>query len=626
MIRDRLRDIFPDIKIPLEYIGWHLRRSTSVETICDNFVAEILASGQVKDPTINQPETTTTDSVLISLYDVFNTIPREHIELVYNRFKQTKNPNWYDDIVNELLTHPTLQTPNKKRSIEMTTTTFDDEMDGNWDPNEYQRILAILPDIDPDFAWESYTKYLERTSDTTNNDFNQFIGSLIEQGYTKITNKIERLKNEQLKENLRNPKFDIEEFLKTFPNPLVYFYDQTKTHSESYQNHAFIYLANAFARISPDHIREKLKQNNFRFAPSLKQLQEEFFTYHSNLRKKKDQNREKQVLDFMQQHLLRRARAPMTIPDVPDEIFYKELCYTKHEDEIIEYLTKKQAFRDDQIRIAKENGTLLTCDCCCDEEILDDEMIECTNQHKFCQTCVRNYVENGFILNGQCFFTCLNPNCQYEYSAALIGRLLPPTLFSRLLTKIQQEELRRANIPNFEQCKFCTFGTIIDDPNERVFRCLNQECLKETCRTCGEPNHIPLRCDEVEKKDELDMRTFIENRVSEAMIRVCHQCKQRFYKTEGCNKMTCACGASMCYVCREPINGYEHFNNNDRCGAHTDVIQMHQEEMARAYEEAKRAYIERHPDARDLVMKYDPQQHLTMKNQLVPTPKRRRRR
>jgi TRIAD3 protein (E3 ubiquitin-protein ligase RNF216) len=151
---------------------------------------------------------------------------------------------------------------------------------------------------------------------------------------------------------------------------------------------------------------------------------------------------------------------------------------------------------------------------------------------------------------------------------------------------------------------------VIDDPNERVFRCLNQECLKETCRTCGESNHIPLRCDEVEKKDELDMRTFIENRVTEAMIRVCYKCKQRFYKLEGCNKMTCACGASMCYVCRQPIKGYDHFNNNEKCGANTDVVTMHQEEMRLAYDEAKNAYIERHPEAQDLVLKYDPQQHL----------------
>jgi TRIAD3 protein (E3 ubiquitin-protein ligase RNF216) len=137
-----------------------------------------------------------------------------------------------------------------------------------------------------------------------------------------------------------------------------------------------------------------------------------------------------------------------------------------------------------------------------------------------------------------------------------------------------------------------------------------------------------LRCDEVEKKDELDMRTFIENRVSEAIIRVCYKCKQRFYKLEGikkekrifinisfflelgCNKMTCACGASMCYVCRQPIKGYDHFNNNEKCGANTDVVKLHQEEMHLAYEEAKKAYVERHPEARDLVLKYDPQQHL----------------
>lgn len=40
-----------------------------------------------------------------------------------------------------------------------------------------------------------------------------------------------------------------------------------------------------------------------------------------------------------------------------------------------------------------------------------------------------------------------------------MNQLLSPTLFSRLLIKIQQEELRLANIPNFEQCKYCTFGT-----------------------------------------------------------------------------------------------------------------------------------------------------------------------
>ena len=100
----------------------------------------------------------------------------------------------------------------------------------------------------------------------------------------------------------------------------------------------------------------------------------------------------------------------------------------------------------------------------------------------------------------------------------------------------------------------------MSNPDDKVLKCLNPDCLKESCRLCQEPNHIPLRCNEVEKKSEVAMRTFIENYISEAVMRACHKCGKKFFKNTGCNKMTCICGATSCYACKAKDINYDHFN------------------------------------------------------------------
>nr|CAD7417607.1 unnamed protein product [Timema poppensis] len=42
-------------------------------------------------------------------------------------------------------------------------------------------------------------------------------------------------------------------------------------------------------------------------------------------------------------------------------------------------------------------------------------------------------------------------------------------------------------------------------------------------------------------------------------FRTCYKCKKNFVKVDGCNKMVCSCGAMMCYLCRQPIQGYCHY-------------------------------------------------------------------
>ena len=64
----------------------------------------------------------------------------------------------------------------------------------------------------------------------------------------------------------------------------------------------------------------------------------------------------------------------------------------------------------------------------------------------------------------------------------------------------------------------------------KLFACQNPDCGKESCRLCKEISHIPLRCEEVEKDAEVRKRTFIENKMSEAMVRRCWKCSKPFIK------------------------------------------------------------------------------------------------
>lgn len=39
-----------------------------------------------------------------------------------------------------------------------------------------------------------------------------------------------------------------------------------------------------------------------------------------------------------------------------------------------------------------------------------------------------------------------------------------------------------AEIDGLECCPYCPYAVIVDNPDDKVFRCLNPECMKETCR------------------------------------------------------------------------------------------------------------------------------------------------
>ena len=68
----------------------------------------------------------------------------------------------------------------------------------------------------------------------------------------------------------------------------------------------------------------------------------------------------------------------------------------------------------------------------------------------------------------------------------------------------------------------------------------------------------------------------------------------QFFKEDGCNKMTCSCGAKMCYLCKQPVEDYSHFYGQGgaptatkTCALWSDNKALHAGELAAAAEAAR---------------------------------------
>ena len=190
-------------------------------------------------------------------------------------------------------------------------------------------------------------------------------------------------------------------------------------------------------------------------------------------------------------------------------------------------------------------------------------MLPCDKGHTFCLLCIKRFAQSR-IGDYKFEFKCFNDACDGEFGLQVLRKVLDSNTFSNLIQNMQKEEIKKAGIEGLESCPSCGYSMIVENPDEKVFKCSRRDCLKETCRFCKEDSHLPKNCEEMkrDKGQEDEMRKFIENRVTESMIRVCHKCNKRFYKIEGCNMMHCTCGAQMCYICRKPIENYNHFSKD----------------------------------------------------------------
>jgi hypothetical protein len=90
------------------------------------------------------------------------------------------------------------------------------------------------------------------------------------------------------------------------------------------------------------------------------------------------------------------------------------------------------------------------------------------------------------------------------------------------------------------------------------FQCLSPTCSRASCLTCSAPWHDPHTC---YSSQVTSLRLTLERATTDAIKRTCPVCNLSFVKSDGCNKLVCLCGYSMCYICRQglKVEGYSHF-------------------------------------------------------------------
>ncbi|XP_026304562.1 E3 ubiquitin-protein ligase RNF216 [Piliocolobus tephrosceles] len=211
-----------------------------------------------------------------------------------------------------------------------------------------------------------------------------------------------------------------------------------------------------------------------------------------------------------------------------------------------------------------QDGQLIECRCCYGEFPFE-ELTQCADAHLFCKECLIRYAQEAVFGSGKSELSCMEGSCTCSFPTSELEKVLPQTILYKYYERKAEEEVAAAYADELVRCPSCSFPALLDSDVKR-FSCPNPRCRKETCRKCQGlwKEHNGLTCEELAEKDDIKYRTSIEEKMTAARIRKCHKCGTGLIKSEGCNRMSCRCGAQMCYLCRVSINGYDHFCQHPR--------------------------------------------------------------
>ncbi|KAJ8120002.1 hypothetical protein ONZ43_g3177 [Nemania bipapillata] len=180
--------------------------------------------------------------------------------------------------------------------------------------------------------------------------------------------------------------------------------------------------------------------------------------------------------------------------------------------------------------------------------------------HTYCLDCFQNLCladpKQGSAVEVRCVGD--SGRCDTVLDLPQLQENLPSTVFEELLEKSFASYARR----HPDMLQYCPSPDCdcVYRANGPVKTHTCRGCLVPICTSCYAP-HDGMSC--AEYQDVSSGRQEANEKLKrEIGIKDCPQCKTPLEKTEGCNHMTCRCGAHICWVC------LEFFSVSDACYVH----------------------------------------------------------
>jgi TRIAD3 protein (E3 ubiquitin-protein ligase RNF216) len=439
------------------------------------------------------------------------------------------------------------------------------------------RVLEIIPDVQPAHV---HTLLMQRVDIHKDGAVELVLHDLFEDSsYPKIDKKGKRKReevdNEGDERGLAKTKID--------------YGDKDRVHSSGpfYVDIALEQLLLDFPYIPKPHVRKVLFNNKALYAPTYLFLAEE---------------KERKPLPYNVKTVPSRVTGKGKAMHDPDFDKEREWLLLKLQGDIAH--NDAQVAEEMNEQEYEDSGNGIECGCCFSTYPFD-KMIQCPDCHLFCSNCMTSYA-SGLLGAHDPDIVCMDQSgCKLAFPESELRRFLTPKLLELYERVKLRKEIETAGLENLEECPFCEYKVVIENKDEKLFRCESEDCGAVTCRECKKPDHLPKSCKEMEEDKHLDARHAIEEAMTHALMRNCPNCQKAFIKEYGCNKMTCPnCQTMSCYICRKIISGYEHFDqrtytgptNSKKCMLSDPVEQRHTEEVTKAAKEALEDYKRQHPN------------------------------